>query len=407
MPVALRLDAAVGEVEVELGAGRRVGRAAQARAVRAGGEDPAARAHVVRGDERGRMVGVAGGVAQAAAEAGGRLAGQAGERAAVVAVVVGELAAGAERDEPPLLGDRAAAGGERAGHRGEPRATPQPRQPPARRRTPRRARRARARRAGRPPRPGSASRHGAEELSRLAHPALAVGERAALGEGRVERAAADVAEQRLEPRGCAQPARRRRSTRSTSRATRTGTSATQRAASAMPCRSSAADGTAISAERDGVYAAHATWLQTGTLSVWPIAVMTGFAHAKSARHSRSSSNATRSCTEPPPRAMTMTSTSGCSCIRASASMRSRGAARALDERRAGDDVHGREAVDQRADDVATSRRTPRPAMTPTARGKRGSGLRRAGSRQPLGGEALEQLGAAAQQLALAGEPDRR
>ena len=99
-----------------------------------------------------------------------------------------------------------------------------------------------------------------------------------------------------------------------------------------------------------------------------------------ARHSRSSSKATRSCTEPPPRATIATSTSGCCSSRASASMRSPGARRPCTTAQH-DDMDGREALAQGLTTSAIPSE-PRPAMTPTARGKAGRGLRRSTSHSP-------------------------
>ena len=166
---------------------------------------PPARAHVARGDELGGVAGVAGRVAQAPRDPGGGLAAEAGERAAVVAVVVGERAAGAHRDEP------------RPGRR---RRSPVRRAPPgtasnrwvaassaAVRSAKKLAARASSSSASDLHRLGArhAADDGAELRPRLRHPALAVGERAALGERRVEPAVADLAEQRLQPRAGAQP----------------------------------------------------------------------------------------------------------------------------------------------------------------------------------------------------------
>ena len=54
----------------------------------------------------------------------------------------------------------------------------------------------------------------------------------------------------------------------------------------------------------------ATWSSSGVSGSWPMALTTGVPAAETARHSASSENGSRSSTLPPPRAITMTSTSG-------------------------------------------------------------------------------------------------
>ena len=91
-------------------------------------------------------------------------------------------------------------------------------------------------------------------------------------------------------------------------------------ASAITARSSATEGTTRFAASVGVAARRsATLSSTGLSGSWPMAETTGVPAAATARCSASSEKGSRSSTEPPPRAMMMTSTSGSasSCWRAS------------------------------------------------------------------------------------------
>ncbi len=148
----------------------------------------------------------------------------------------------------------------------------------------------------------------------------------------------------------------------------------------------------------------ATRSTSGLSGSCPIALTTGVRQRATARHSASSLNGSRSSTLPPPRASTMTSTSGaassdcsapmtCSTARWPWTATSRTSKRTAGQRRWAFSRTSRSAA------------LARPVTSPTVRGRKGSGFLQLGGEQPLGGhQRLEPL-QPGQQLAHADRPD--
>ena len=249
---------------------------------------------------------------------------------------------------------------------------------------------------------GHAADDGAELRPRLRDPALAVGERAALGERRVEPAVADVAEQRLQPGAGAQPRPARGDPLAPRARSAPATSSTRRPASASPARARPSRDRHLGRARRRVRGVRDV-VADGDV----VRVPDRGDHRLGAREERAAQALVVERDEVLHRAAPARDDDHVDeRVLLHAGERVDQVARrggALDERAARDDVDRREAVDERADHVAHPVRRPAGDDTDRAREARQRlAARRVG--QALGGQALEQLGPAAQQLALAGQP---
>ena len=153
-------------------------------------------------------------------------------------------------------------------------------------------------------------------------------------------------------------------------------------ASAMRSYSMATSGTTRLAASVGVAArTSATLSSTGLSGSWPMAETTGVCAAATARCNASSEKGSRSSTEPPPRAMMMTSTSGSTSRSCNASIT---CATVPVPCTAVLMTRNCTAGHRSCDTASTSRSAaePRPVISPTFLGKKGSGFLRAGSVSP-------------------------
>ena len=134
--------------------------------------------------------------------------------------------------------------------------------------------------------------------------------------------------------------------------------------------------------------------------------MTGTRSSATVRHSVSSQNANRSASEPPPRATTITSTSSHAARSCSARVIAGAAWRSC----TGANAHtSRPAQPRRRSPASTSSRAlpPSPVTTPMVRGSDGRGSALLRLEQPLGGERPAQPLELREQVALAGDAQRR